>query len=59
PLNSVWTLLIGHRLITCTLPRKKNSLAIHTKLSVMIRRWCLRLPTDRPTQSVGSKPGLR
>ncbi|CAI9570651.1 unnamed protein product [Staurois parvus] len=26
-------MLIGPVLITCTLPRKKNSLAIHTKLS--------------------------
>ncbi|CAI9594775.1 unnamed protein product, partial [Staurois parvus] len=34
PLTSVWTVLIGPVLITCTLPRKKNSLAIHTKLSM-------------------------
>ncbi|CAI9570010.1 unnamed protein product [Staurois parvus] len=38
PLSSVWTVLIGPVLITCTLPRKKkkhkNSLAIHTKVSM-------------------------
>ncbi|CAI9564246.1 unnamed protein product, partial [Staurois parvus] len=35
PLTSVWTVLIGPVLITCTLPRKnKTSLAIYTKLSM-------------------------
>ncbi|CAI9615111.1 unnamed protein product [Staurois parvus] len=37
PLTSVWTMLIGPVLITCTLPRKKKkktSLGIHTKLSM-------------------------
>ncbi|CAI9608544.1 unnamed protein product [Staurois parvus] len=35
PLTSVWTVLTGPVLITCTLPRKKKtSLAIHTKLSM-------------------------
>ncbi|CAI9571135.1 unnamed protein product [Staurois parvus] len=40
PRLSVWTALIGPVLITCTLPRKKTSLAIHTKLS---KCMCLRV----------------
>ncbi|CAI9549252.1 unnamed protein product, partial [Staurois parvus] len=34
-MTSVWTVLIGPVLITCTLPmKKKKSLAIHNKLSM-------------------------
>ncbi|CAI9618534.1 unnamed protein product, partial [Staurois parvus] len=46
-MTSVWTVLIGPVLITCTLQRKKkSSLAIHTKLSMCMptvqfgnKRW--------------------
>ncbi|CAI9620906.1 unnamed protein product, partial [Staurois parvus] len=34
PLTSFRIVLIGLVLITCTLPKKKNPLAIHTKLSM-------------------------
>ncbi|CAI9616476.1 unnamed protein product [Staurois parvus] len=48
PLTSVWTVLIGPVLITCTLPRKKKtSLAIHTKLSM-----CRVTPRDMSYQEI-------